>query len=259
MDIFDSTIGEIKLWSQQRQEEALVRHYDVILPAERKFSSKNLALPKNVSIILKEDTHLELGHPSVGSCSATLATHDTSLIKNGRISLIGPEIYELEEGKVPFAQIAMACCRGDVKEFSQLMDRHLHRSAQDEGYMIRSVPNIIWARVSKEAVRARFSFDRLGQRLIESLWHEFEEITAIEVLFVTTCREDILTLNHMIDTARAKLKKILSFELKGNETYECTTGNDCAECPEQEVCDSIRDVIKLRKGDRIISFGGEEQ
>ena len=258
MDIFDKTIREIKLWSQQRRDEAEFRYYDVALPAERSPSSNNFTLQNNVSIILKEDTHLELGHPSVGSCAATLATHDYSLIENGRISLIGPEIYELEEGMVPFAQIAMACCRDDVKEFSRMMDRQLHRSAQHEGYMIRSVPNIIWARVSKQAVNAGFSFHKLGQRLMEALWHEFGGVSAVEILFVTTCRDDILILNRMVDTARAKLKKILSFEHKVDDTYECTTGNDCEECPEQEVCDSIRDVIKLRKGDRIISFGGED-
>ena len=142
MDIFDETIREIKLWLQQKRDETEFRYYDVVLPEERTPSSNNSTLRNNVSIILKEDTHLELGHPSVGSCSATLATQDSSLIENGRISLIGPEIYELEEGMVPFAQIAMACCRDDVKEFSRMMDRQLHRSAQHEGYMIRSVPNI---------------------------------------------------------------------------------------------------------------------
>jgi len=258
MDIFDDTIQRIKLWSQQKRDDAKVRQYNVALPAERNTSSNNLTLPKNVSIILKEDTHLELGHPSVGSCSATLATNDSSPIENGRISLIGPEIYELEEGRVPFAQIAMACCQGDVKEFSQLMDRQLHRSAQHEGYMIRSVPNIIWARLSKQAAKSGFSFNKLGQRLIESLWNECEGVTAVEILFVTTSREDITILNSIVETARAKLNKILSFELKADDTYECTTGNDCEECPEQPVCDSIRDVIKLRKGDRIISFGGED-
>ena len=258
MDIFDNTIREIKLWSQQRQDEAKVRHYDVALPVERTPSSNNPILRNNVSIILKEETRLELGHPSVGSCSGTLATHDSSLIENGRISLIGPEIYELDEGMVPFAQIAFACCQGDVKYFSQLMDRQLHRAAQHEGYMIRSVPNIIWARVSKQTVSAGFSFSELGQRLIQSLWHECEGIIAVEILFVTTSRGDISFLDNVVEPARAKLKKILSFEPKEDDTYECTTGNDCEECPEQQVCDSIRDVIKLRKGDRVISFGGED-
>ena len=257
MDIFDKTIREIKLWFQQKRDEAEFRYYDVVLPEKRTPSSNNSTLRNNVSIILKEDTHLELGHPSVGSCSATLATQDSSLIENGRISLIGPEIFELEEGLVPFAQIAFASCQGDVKEMSRSMDRQLHRSAQHEGYMIRSVPNVIWARVSKQAVSDGFSFNKLGTRLIESLWHEFGGVSAVEILFVTTCRDDILILNRMVDMARAKLKKILSFEHKVDDTYECTTGNDCEECPEQEVCDSIRDVIKLRKGDRIISFGPE--
>ena len=185
-------------------------------------------------------------------------THDTALVENGRISLVGPEICELERGTmVPFAQITWACCQGDVKELSRLMDRQLHKSAQQEDYMIRSVPNMIWARVGNQAARSGFSFNRLGERLFRSLWYAYEGVTGVEILFVTSCREDVSLLNKIVDTARARLKKILSFEHRDDDTYECTTGNDCVQCPEQVVCDSIREVIKLRKGDRIISFGGE--
>ncbi len=56
-----------------------------------------------------------------------------------------------------------------------------------------------------------------------------------------------------------RLKKLLSFELRDDDTYECIESQDCGECPEEPVCDSIRDVIKLRKGDRIITFGKEER
>jgi CO dehydrogenase/acetyl-CoA synthase beta subunit len=257
MDIFDGTIREIKGWFQRRWDEGEVRHYDADLKERGRLDPKGLAFSRSDSILLKEDTHLELGHPSVGSCAAALATHDASLIDHGRISLAGPEIQELEGDVVPFAQITLACCRGEIKEIFPLMDRQLHRSARLEGYMIRSVPNVIWARVSKQAVKAGFSFHHLGQWLLKSLWQEIEEIMALEILFVTTCRADIVFLDSIMNRARAKLNKILSFEQKADDTYECTTGNDCEECPEQQVCDSIRDVIKLRKGDRIISFGGE--
>ena len=257
MDIFDDTISEIKKWFKQTGEERIAQLYRVPPPLQTDTSLFHKRPRANPTIILKEDTHLELGHPSVGSCSATLATHNPSLIENGQITLLGPDIPEMEGPKIPFAQIAVACCDGDIKETSTIMDRQLHRSAQSEGYMIRSVPNLIWARVSKQAARSGFSMSELGHRLMKALWHECEGITKAEIFFVTTTKDDVLALEDMVDVARKKLKKLLSFDLTDDDTYECTESLDCEECLEQPVCDSIRDVIKLRKGDRIITFGKE--
>jgi CO dehydrogenase/acetyl-CoA synthase beta subunit len=256
MDIFDNTIKEIKTWSQEIQNEVKARRYEGPAPVKRSAASSTLKRKRlNPTIILKEDTHLELGHPSVGSCSAALATRDTSLIENGLVTLIGPDVPGMDEPRNPFAQIALAYCQGDVKGISQSMDRHLHRSAQSDGYMIRSVPHLIWARVSKEAAASGFSLFDLGRRLLKGLWYECEGVTGAEIIFVTTSREHVSAVEDIVEVARAKLRKILSFEIKDDDTYECTASEDCEDCPEQVVCDNIRDVIKLRKGDRIISFG----
>ena len=255
MDLFDDTIKEIRDWARVTSETAQTRWHQTPIPAlETALSFPAAASRANTSIILKEDTRLELGHPSAGSCSATLATRDFSLIENGLITLIGPDVPEMEEPLSPFAQIALAHCQGDVKDVSQSMDRQLHRSAQSDGYMIRSVPHLIWARVSKEAAASGFSLFDLGSRLLKGLWHECEGITGAEIIFITTSREHVSAVEDIVKVARAKLQKILSFEIRDDDTYECTASNDCAECPEQVVCDNIRDVIKLRKGDRIISF-----
>lgn len=138
------------------------------------------------------------------------------------------------------------------------MDRQLHRSAQSDGYMIRSVPQLIWARVSKQAAHSGFSMFELGNRLIRSLWYDCEGITGAEILFVTTSKDDVSSLQNIVEVALAKLRKLLSFKLGDDDTYECTTALDCDDCSEQPVCNSVRDVIKLRKGDRIITFGTDD-
>jgi CO dehydrogenase/acetyl-CoA synthase beta subunit len=258
MDIFDETIIEIKSWFRQKEQEGKRRHFDIPAPIEKPLVSISRPVQRKSVIVLKEDTRIELGHPSVGSCAATLVTTDSSLIQDGRVTLVGPDIPETDAKMIPFVQIAFACCKGDVKETSQKMDRLLHQSAQHEGYMIRSVPNLIWARVSKQAAEDGFSLLDLGHRLIKSLWHECKDISAVEILFVTTSREDVEALEKISAVAKEKLRRILSFEHGDDDTYECTSDNDCEVCPEQQVCDSIRDVIKLRKGDRIITFGRED-
>jgi len=135
------------------------------------------------------------------------------------------------------------------------MDRELHLFVQSDGYMIRSMPNLIWARVSKDAVRSGFSIKELGSRILDSLSFEFQDITKAEVFFVTSSREDVSALNDIVEAARGRLRKLLAFNVADDGTYECTLALDCNECPEQPVCDSIREVIKIRKGDRIITFG----
>jgi len=261
MDVFDDTIRHIKQWFLQKikEKETNVRKfYAPVSSATSQGTSGTLnrAESKN-TIILKEDTCLELGHPSMGSCYANLATRDSALVENGCITLAGPDFPEIKAEMIPFAQIALVCCKSNVRDVSVKMDRDLHTSVQHDGYMIRSMPNKIWARVSKHAALSGFSLPELGHSVLNALKRDFREIILAEIFFVTSSREDVSDLNEIIEPARKSLRKLMTFDLTDDDTYECTASLDCDVCPERPVCDSIRDVIKIRKGDRIISFGEE--
>lgn len=259
MDIFDDTIREIKEWFRGKENGGNLKNY-ITTPYQEnanslgKIDERQASIP---SIILKEDTHLELGHPSVGSCRATLTTRDVSLIEKNRISLLGPDIFETDKVQLPFAQIVLASCKSDVEDTPSILDRILHNASQPKAYMIRSVPNLIWARVSKAGARSGFSLYGLGCRLIASLYSQCKGITGIEIFFVTSCREDVSALDKIVETARNKLRQFKTYKRMSDGTYECETGLDCEDCEEQPVCNSIRDIIKLRKGSRVISFGPE--
>ena len=221
-------------------------------------------------IILKEDTHVELGHPSAGSCSATLATHNDVLVDDGRITLVGPDIPESYEERLPFGQVIIASITGPsageaspsataaITHMASRMDRIAHGEAQSDGYMIRSVPNLIWARVSKDGARKGFSLKQLGETLITALRRQCDNMTRCEVFFITRSKKDIEALEDIIEVARAKTRKLDSFSEGPDGEFECTEEQDCDTCPEQVVCDNIRDVIKIRKGDRVITFGKDE-
>jgi CO dehydrogenase/acetyl-CoA synthase beta subunit len=259
MNVFDDCIKEIREWFGQKENAGEARRYESKIPAKtsQAISGSSSGSERGSAIIFKEDTHLELGHPSLGSCSATLATHDSSLVENGRITLVGPDVGETDKKMLPFAQIAIACCEGNIEDTCSTMDRVLHTSAQSDGYMLRSVPDMIWARVSKDAACRGFSMSRLGAGLIDSLNEECAGILKSEMFFVTSSREDVSELKERVDPARDKLRKLQAFARKEDGTYECDTGLDCVECPEKPVCDTIRDVIIIRKGDRIITLGGD--
>jgi CO dehydrogenase/acetyl-CoA synthase beta subunit len=257
MDIFDDCIREIRKWFRLKENEGKARQYDKRIPAEgSNISASASGGGAGSTIIFKEDTRLELGNPSAGSCAAALATGDASLVVNGRITLVGPDVGETDDRTLPFAQIALACCDGDIERTCSTMDRVLHASAQTDGYMLRSVPDMIWARVSNKAADSGFSIRGLGSRLIGSLCDQCPGIGKSEMFFVTSSREDVSQLKEIVSPAQSKMRKLQSFGRNEDGVYECDTSLDCDVCPEKTVCDTIRDVITIRKGDRIITLGG---
>lgn len=253
MDMFDDTISELRGWFQRKLAQGEARRYEAF-PLATDGQAHASSARKNPTIILREDTHIELGHPSVGSCSAALATHEASLVVNGQITLVGPDISETDQRAVPFAQIAIARSTGNTEETSLAMDKVLHISAQTNGYMLRSIPDMIWARVSKDAARSGFSLCQHGSRLLSLLHEKCADIAAAEILFATSSREDVAGLKAIVEKANDKMRKLMTYERKPDGTYECTTALDCNECSEKPICDTIREVITIRKGDRLITL-----
>jgi CO dehydrogenase/acetyl-CoA synthase beta subunit len=254
MEIFDNCIKDVRAWFRQKEDAGKARLFE----ARTSGAAFAAGGEKGSGMIFKEDTRLELGHPSEGSCSATLATNDVSLIEDGRITLVGPDIVETDCDRLPFAQIAIARSDENLEDACSAMDRVLHSSAQTGGYMLRSVPNMIWARVSKQAADSGFSLRELGARLLGSVKDDCPGIGEAEIFFVTSAREDIAELNEIVGPARRQLLKLQAFGRAEDGSYECDTSLDCTVCPEKTVCDTIRDVITIRKGDRIITLGGDE-
>jgi CO dehydrogenase/acetyl-CoA synthase beta subunit len=258
MDIFDDCIRQVKDWFRRKEDAGQARRFEPNPSRTIPDVNDRRKDEKATGIIFKEDTRLELGHPSEGSCAATLATNERPLVEGGRITLVGPDIGETDRPKLPFAQITLAYTDGNLEDTCSAMDRILHSSAQTDGYMLRSVPNMIWARVSNRAADAGFSLVELGSRLIGSLNANCAGIGGVDIFFATTAREDIAELNEIVAPARNQLRKLQTFGRREDGSYECDTSLDCNECPEKAVCDTIRDVITIRKGDRIITFGGDE-
>jgi CO dehydrogenase/acetyl-CoA synthase beta subunit len=258
MDIFDDCIKDVRAWFRQRENAGEAQLFEAETSGAAPETADERGRGNGSGMIFKEDTRLELGHPSEGSCSATLATNNASLIEDGRITLVGPDVGETDRDTLPFAQIAIACSDENLEDACSAMDRIMHSSAQTNGYMLRSVPNAIWARVSNQAADSGFSLRELGSRLLGSVKNDGASIGEAEIFFVTSAREDIEELNEIVGPARSQLLKLQAFGRAEDGSYECDTSLDCTVCPEKTVCDTIRDVITIRKGDRIITLGGDQ-
>ena len=198
------------------------------------------------AIILQEDTHIELGNPRSGSCAMLLWTNNLSLVNDSQISLVGPEIDEAANKSLPFAQILLIGGRGLEEKDHLELERMQFVSDQIEGYMIRSVPRKMWCRVSKSAAQKGFSLEILGRALIYLYKAKMPQIEAMEVIFITSSKDDVLGLEKLATQARKTKWERKKLKLREDGLYECDDLT-CETCDEKPVCDEIRDLIVVRK------------
>ena len=199
-------------------------------------------------LVLRSDTFLELGNPEVGSASFLLWTNDTSLVKNGWITLIGPDIPESEGASLPFGQVIIVAGKKLSSDKHELVERTQYVSDQIEGYMLKSMPRQTWSRISKDAARKGFSFETLGKALIAIFKSSVPEVEAVEVIFVTTSKEDLQPLDEMGEQIR-EISKNMTKEIWKSKGYdiECFSPLDCKNCPDSAVCDEIKEMVNVRK------------
>ena len=201
-------------------------------------------------VILKEDTLVELGNPVEGSASMMLWSKQAELIRDGLITLIGPDIPESGGMSLPFGQVILLGGAGLEDRDLARMERAANLAHSLEGYMIREVPRKLWSRVSLEAGRKGFCFQVLGRVLMAHYRRLFPELGAIEILFVTSSKADVEELEKISHEAKGKSLSIRKLTRKEEGIYECEELN-CETCSEKPTCDSIRDVLVIRKRGKV--------
>jgi CO dehydrogenase/acetyl-CoA synthase beta subunit len=200
-------------------------------------------------IILRGDTFAELGKPDAGSCGFPLWTDDPSLLQDGSITLVGPGIQESPGASLPFGQVLLVAGEDLGKPEHEALEQNQYIADKIEGYMIRSTPGRMWSRVSKDAAGKGFDFDTLGKALIAIFKSDMPKIQAMEVLFVTSDKEDVQKLDQIAEQVRKIGKEIVreTWLARGYDILECTLGVDCGSCSDKDTCDEIREVVKIRR------------
>ena len=200
----------------------------------------------NPGIILREDTRIELGGPDAGSCASFLMTDDLSLLQDGKITLIGPDIPETFGPSLPFGQVVMMGGSELGLEGPELLQHLRFIGNPIEGYMVRSLSNNLWSRVSRNVAVRGFNFEILGRALMAVYKAQHAKIQAMEILFVTSSKEDVMVLSEL-ETRAEKIRKQLQkyhWKLRG---YEIDCDLDCRTCIDKAVCDELRKVLLARK------------
>jgi hypothetical protein len=200
-------------------------------------------------IVLRGDTFAELGSPEAGSCAFPLWTNSAGLVREGRITLIGPDILESRGASLPFGQVLVAAGKELSDKQHSALDESQYVSDQIEGYMVKSTPGRMWTRVSNSAGERRFGFEALGRALMAIYKSRVSQIEAMEVVFVTSSKEDVQKLEGIAVQVRKIGKDIVreSWLARGYDILECTLGWDCGTCPDKTVCDDIKEILTVRK------------
>lgn len=195
------------------------------------------------NLVLGQDTAVELGNPQEGSCSFMLWGEDDGRVRDGRMTLAGPDIPESEGRSLPFGRVILVAGGDFTAENAYERYREMEGKRYEvdlKGYMMRAVSQHQreWSRVSREAFQRGFSFNVLGQAL-RNTFKTLPYVSAVEVLFVTSSRQDVAELKKIgeqsgrIVAAMNKMVEELSF--------------DCDTCEYQDVCSDVSALRSMRR------------
>jgi CO dehydrogenase/acetyl-CoA synthase beta subunit len=201
-------------------------------------------------IILAEEMAVELGHPATASQAIVLSSYRAGLVRHGRISIVGPDVDEIDRtARRPFGQIVMLAIRKGEAPDPFEIDNTQYLIRRLPGYMVRSVPGKLWARISQKAGEAGLTLKTVGSALIAAYTHDFDAVEGAEVVFVTSCGEDVEALAEIANEAKIVAGKHQKLVLGTDGEAECTD-LDCEACEDKELCDELRDVVVKRRSRR---------
>ncbi len=194
------------------------------------------------NIIFKEDVGIELGNPAIGSLSFLVWTEDSERISDGRISVVGPDLFASNTKNLPFAKIILANVHGFDKNNAFERYRELESIRYDvdlKGYMMKGMSQYQreWSRISKEAIKNGFSFQHLGNTLLRK-FREKDYVDGAEAIFVTSSKEDVLELKDV----SVRVGRVINAMNKMLEEMSL----DCDSCEYEDVCDEVRELKEMR-------------
>jgi CO dehydrogenase/acetyl-CoA synthase beta subunit len=194
--------------------------------------------PFESTLVLSEQTALELGNPKDGSLIQLFFSDDKKQ-ENDQVLLIGPDIPDIETKSAPLGIIVLVNgtfddeyeCYRDMKD--SVYDARL------KGVMTRVMPSkqTIWDRINDEALESGLSLAHIGAAYLDNL-REFDFVRDVTVLFITSSKKDI----DKISPVCYEAGRIIGALVKMNEEMDY----DCDSCDYSDVCDDVAELKRVR-------------
>ena len=115
--------------------------------------------------------------------------------------------------------------------------------------MIRTIPRRFWCRISEELISKGVSFELLGNAIMSLYKQKFKDvIDAMEIIIVNSHADSILKYIELTqeirDSQRTRWKEKIE---KWKQNIDCDYDWDCADCPYEETCDDVKEVLDERE------------
>lgn len=143
--------------------------------------------------VRREQLYCEFGGKS-SQAFELIVTRDSDKIEDGKITLVGPDIDQLPEGKktLPLGVLVEVAGRKMQKDFEPILERQLHRFFNYcMGVMHIGQRDINWIRISKDSYAKGLRIKHLGIVLHAMIHQEFGAITDKVQVTLFTKQEDV--------------------------------------------------------------------
>jgi acetyl-CoA decarbonylase/synthase complex subunit beta len=137
--------------------------------------------------IRKEEMYVEFGGGR-SPAFELLRMRDVGTIKDGQITVIGPEIEAMKEGSAhPLGIVIEVAGKSMKKEYEPVLERRIHNFVNyGEGSWHVAQRDIIWVRISKEAVAKGVRIVHIGKLLASKFRMDFPQLLdAVAVTLIT--------------------------------------------------------------------------
>jgi CO dehydrogenase/acetyl-CoA synthase beta subunit len=209
----------------------------------------NVNLDSNKEIILQEETHLELGGMNKRSFSLIYPINEITLIEDGKITLLGPEIDQISESNIDFGLFILIGINNiSKKEYYELKSLNF-LSNGIEGFSIRTIPRRFWCRINREVFNKNFSFEFLANAIYYLYKKRFKNlIKSMEILIICSYKDSIDKLIEISSDITNKFQEELKAKIdEWRKKIDCDYDWGCEICPYQEECYDIKQVLVERE------------
>jgi acetyl-CoA decarbonylase/synthase complex subunit beta/acetyl-CoA synthase len=147
-------------------------------------------------------------------------------VVDGRVTVIGPEIGEMKQGSaVPLAILVEVAGKRMRKEFEPVLERRIHNFVNyGEGSWHVAQRNLIWVRLSKEAVAKGVKVEHLGRLLAAKFKMDFPELLdAVQVTLITDGKKVVERMEEAERVYEERDRRVLGMKDDEVDTYySCT-------------------------------------
>ena len=176
--------------------------------------------------IRRPDTWVECGGPAKTSVFELVKMREPDEIEDGKITVIGKDVDEVEEGGTSHLGILVEVYGKKMqKDFEAVLERRIHQFVNfAEGGWHTGQRNMIWIRLSKSSVKSGLQFKHFGDILYKRFHDDFGSLVSrIQVTIITDPNEIKKILPEAMEAYNQRDERLRGMTDEAVETfYTCT-------------------------------------